>query len=539
MRFSPHKIAAVVLFAVVAAVFLRWIPDDAFISFRYASNFADGHGLVFNPGERVEGYSNFLWTIILGLAHRAGLNIVGTAVTLSVVCALAMVLLALELFEGIAGDVAGRNTYRSHRWAVSLVLVVSLPMAFWASSGLETCAAALFLLLGALLHLKAERENRPEVHVGSIAAYCLVAVLRPEGMMYFALNAVVVYVRRRRRGLLPRSVVAAVVVSCVLLVVFLASRTLYYGSLVPNTYWAKPSTTIWLTKPLLRGVRYLLRYFVVSGLVLLIPIVVLAFFRAERVRYTVRYLLGLLAVQMAFIVWVGGDVLRFDRFTVSFHPILLALVLAGAVSWEATRGKRALLRMAVWGGVAAALLLNTARIYRAESKYCIHDWMHARFHANLGRALARMLPPDATLVFNEVGAVPYYSGLVTYDMIGLTDKTVGSIIFESFREYGTAATDMCRRSISDYLFSMNPTCVILPSYGPIDLVDFSTGEEEFHPIWYGIYTHPKLRSDYRADFSVSHSEHKWLNVFVRKDITLDHGPLEQVAAPECVHVVIH
>ena len=33
--------------------------DDPFISFRYARNLLNGYGLVFNPGERVEGYSNF------------------------------------------------------------------------------------------------------------------------------------------------------------------------------------------------------------------------------------------------------------------------------------------------------------------------------------------------------------------------------------------------------------------------------------------------------------------------------------------------
>jgi hypothetical protein len=29
--------------------------DDAYISLRYARNLIDAHGLVFNPGERVEG----------------------------------------------------------------------------------------------------------------------------------------------------------------------------------------------------------------------------------------------------------------------------------------------------------------------------------------------------------------------------------------------------------------------------------------------------------------------------------------------------
>ena len=44
--------------------------DDAYISFRYARNFAEGNGLVWNLGERVEGYTNFLWTLGLGLGIR-------------------------------------------------------------------------------------------------------------------------------------------------------------------------------------------------------------------------------------------------------------------------------------------------------------------------------------------------------------------------------------------------------------------------------------------------------------------------------------
>src|SRR5574338_175448 len=43
--------------------------DDAMVSMRYAKNFADGHGLVWNPGERVEGYTNPLWTLYMGLLH--------------------------------------------------------------------------------------------------------------------------------------------------------------------------------------------------------------------------------------------------------------------------------------------------------------------------------------------------------------------------------------------------------------------------------------------------------------------------------------
>jgi hypothetical protein len=42
--------------------------DDAYISYRYAHNLFRGNGLVFNPGERVEGYSNFSYTLLMSLA---------------------------------------------------------------------------------------------------------------------------------------------------------------------------------------------------------------------------------------------------------------------------------------------------------------------------------------------------------------------------------------------------------------------------------------------------------------------------------------
>ena len=54
---------AALLYALWAAWRRSWICDDAFISYRYAENFVHGLGPVFNPGERVEGYSNFLWTL--------------------------------------------------------------------------------------------------------------------------------------------------------------------------------------------------------------------------------------------------------------------------------------------------------------------------------------------------------------------------------------------------------------------------------------------------------------------------------------------
>ena len=52
---------AVVVASVWDAFQHRWLSDDAFISFRYAKHWSEGHGLVYNIGEWVEGYTNLLW----------------------------------------------------------------------------------------------------------------------------------------------------------------------------------------------------------------------------------------------------------------------------------------------------------------------------------------------------------------------------------------------------------------------------------------------------------------------------------------------
>lgn len=76
------------------AYYWSCLVDDAYISFRYAENLAAGHGLVFNPGERVEGWTSFLWVVILGLLSLVGLPLPRAAAALGSACGVATILLA-------------------------------------------------------------------------------------------------------------------------------------------------------------------------------------------------------------------------------------------------------------------------------------------------------------------------------------------------------------------------------------------------------------------------------------------------------------
>src|SRR5262245_45121174 len=82
---------AALLFALAAAWRRQGVSDAAFISFRYAENLFRGLGLVFNPDERVEGYSNFLWTLGTTLGLRLGADPERWTIHVGIVCYLASV----------------------------------------------------------------------------------------------------------------------------------------------------------------------------------------------------------------------------------------------------------------------------------------------------------------------------------------------------------------------------------------------------------------------------------------------------------------
>jgi hypothetical protein len=121
--------------------------DDAFISFRYAEHLTQGHGLVFNVGEWVEGYTNLLWTLMLAGAMALGGE--------PVICSTVMGLVAL------AGTIVatwrlGKGHGVSSIALIAAPLLVALDAQFILESveGLETALFVWLVTLGtsAALH---------------------------------------------------------------------------------------------------------------------------------------------------------------------------------------------------------------------------------------------------------------------------------------------------------------------------------------------------------------------------------------------------
>ena len=97
--------------------------DDAYISFRYADNLVNGHGLVFNPGERVEGITNLLWTVLFVPVLAAGLDPAPVS--------------KMGMVASMPWMIATWRSSGGHRL---VLLVAAVPGVFLEAQGLETVA---------------------------------------------------------------------------------------------------------------------------------------------------------------------------------------------------------------------------------------------------------------------------------------------------------------------------------------------------------------------------------------------------------------
>ena len=305
---------------------LAWFwTDDAFISFRYARNLLEGHGLVFNPGEYVEGYTNFLWVLELAaLWGLFGVRPEQAAPWLSVTYTAAT--LAVVLWW--AARAPGLPRRRLVAWMAVGLLCSSATFAVWTSGGgLETRQFTFFVVLAVVCLLLHGRDRRGL----AVASFALAAAAytRPEGPLIaaccFAWYAAATVASGHRWD--GRHLTCLVAPFVALVAAHFLFRYAYYGEWLPNTYYAK-HVRPWYEA----GFKYLWAAALETGLYLLLPLALTALRRAWRSGRDLAYALPLLCVaaHMAYVLRIGGD--HFEYRPLDFYWPLLAIPAAHGIS---------------------------------------------------------------------------------------------------------------------------------------------------------------------------------------------------------------
>lgn len=207
------------------------LGEDAYISFRYAQQLASGNGIVFNIGEPSEGYSNLLWVWLLAAAEFLGARMDLAARVLSV----AFLCGAM----GAAWWCVPRVTPGSPRWmALWCAAAVGFHplLRYHLDRGLETVTYASCLGMGLLIAAGAGRWWL----VGICGAAA--TLLRPEGVGFAWLIAVPVLVRILGDGSRRAALIETLKVLALPTGAFLGQllfRRVVYGVWLPNTVYAK------------------------------------------------------------------------------------------------------------------------------------------------------------------------------------------------------------------------------------------------------------------------------------------------------------
>ena len=446
---------AVVVLAIyfATAAFLRTgLVDDTYIYLRYADNVAAGHGPVFNPGERVEGFTSPLWLALLVPVAASRLPLPATARWLS--GALGAATLLLFLFAAVRLPRDGEPDWPL---AAAIFLATSPALVYWSFSGMETALVTLLTLAAVATFIKENAAGLPRWR--SAAALGLGMLARPEAVLvWVALFALQVADGRAR---LRRDAVAYAA-AALPLALYEAWRIRYYGAFLPNTYYAKMAGGAldrWTA-----GARYLARFALAHELHVAVLVVGLLLLSRQR-RFASHEHLPLLTVSAAWCaacVVAGGDHFAGFRFLVpTLAPIVMLLLslLAGAPRPLLQAPPRhAKTRFAL--AVAAGLLVNLSVLeFHTVSSVRLEIGLADRW-ANAGRWLALNTPPGATICVPVAGAIPYYARRPAVDMLGLVDRHIARVGKVTPTEPAGH-----QRSDTDYVLSRRPDYIIYPSSG--------------------------------------------------------------------------
>ena len=179
-------------------VFITYFIEDAGISFAYARNWAEGEGFVtFAGGERVEGFSNPLWTWICAAFYVIGVPPFTTAKLLGAAFGAGTLPLAWALTK------EARGRLDAVALIPPLLLAASSTYAIWNASGLENSLFGVLLTAGMLLILR--EAERPQAFPWSAVMFLGLAITRPEGVVYAAVAGLVrlVLAIRARQVVVP------------------------------------------------------------------------------------------------------------------------------------------------------------------------------------------------------------------------------------------------------------------------------------------------------------------------------------------------
>ena len=403
--------------------------DDAMISMRYAKNLVNGYGLVWNPGgDRVEGYTNLLWTIYMAFWHLFPISSAKIALPIQLT-GLFFLLSNLWLTRRIADHVSEGNLYVT----VGAVLLVACYQSinYWGLKGMETSVLGFIVLLSVWRVLCCLKDNLFDPLLFVILGIGL--LVRPDvAIIYIGIALYMIIVLsdlRKKNTLYAASIFLLIQLS---LTIF---RLVYYHDIFPNTYYLKMTGVPELVR-ITRGIKVAWEFIRgMSPLLFVLPFVY-GFIHIKNKK--IWFLLSLVVIQLLYSIYVGGDAWEWwghlaNRYICIVMPlffILLSLVITSLLEGFANY-----MRMAAPLKKCLFIILITLTVIQMHGgfgKTVLNKLLHFpifqieedKNNVLLALKIKDITSPDAKIAVGWAGAPPYFSDRFSIDLLGKNDALI-------------------------------------------------------------------------------------------------------------------
>lgn len=389
-------------------------PDDVFIYYRYAHNLASGDGIVFNPSEKVEGVTSLLWTLLLALIIKVGARLETAAPLLSLACGL----IVLSRLPILSAKLQGRSEVLTQDLCPVVWVASSHPFAFWSYSGMETVLFALLLLL--IIETVLEGSTNNLYLCGLLTS--IATIVRPESLS--AIPALFAYVSYRySRDWKAIGVWLGTV--CVLIGAIFLFRFLYFGELLPNTYYAKRGISLY--QLLFNGAAYCLQFLTsffsltpsdYVNFVLAILMLAILFHQSSR-DPRLMFLTAVTVSLFAAVIYDGGDWMVLSRLLVPMIPLLALGFCTASLPYVGQRVTLVLMIALVSANLRGGFLERTSAVGQLNPiNFTNPDY------GPFISFLKKHAEPYDVVALMDIGEIGYKTMLPIIDISGLTEPKI-------------------------------------------------------------------------------------------------------------------
>ncbi|MFH1700188.1 MAG: hypothetical protein ABIE07_06340 [Candidatus Zixiibacteriota bacterium] len=463
MNIKSNGVFLTVLYALIilTGFFITWdfTADDSYITFRYSKHLADGLGLVFNPGDSnpVEGYTNFLWMIIMAIPHFLGWSPIIFSKIFGLLC-----------FSGCALSLNRYVSYKtgSSTWGyLAIIPFIILPSTYFHSiSGMETILYDFILLLvfisGYEIITTREKPAGWQIAVAPILVL-LVGMTRPEGLLPGLIMLLTIYYvtdKNDRKRLLIYSLFLLFFPG----LVYFIWRVIYFGWLLPNTFYVK------FGQPF-DGIEWLA--ISIGSLAGIIVVIYMAYAltrnHGQKKLVVPLYYVSFLIT--AILAYCGSNLMMnyMNRFLFHVLPVIFLIFTLEMHALFCRSDNNKTGKSASYGLIIIIVIICLFPLFHKDKTETAHMALYESHlknaHINLAYSLKKINIPKELkrLAVGDAGAIPYYSEWVSYDFVGLNDE---------FAAHNPSDK-------SDYIMEKKPSLLILYSGDGININSYQFGFE--------------------------------------------------------------